>query len=77
MGTDSLLERIVIDPQVAFGKPTIRGTRIAVAFLLELMAGGMTLGEILADYPELDAEDIRAVFAYAAKRVGASFVKVE
>jgi uncharacterized protein (DUF433 family) len=76
MGTDPLLERIVIDPEIAIGTPTIRGTPIAVAFLLELMAGGMTPEEVLADYPQLTADDIRAALAGAARRDGGSFVDV-
>lgn len=76
MGTDPVLERIVVDPEIAFGKPTIRGTRIAVSFLLDLMAGGMTADEVLADYPQLTPDDIRAALAYAALRVSGSFIDV-
>lgn len=63
-----LLERITIDPGVRSGKPTVRGTRITVGDVLEYMAGGMTSDEILADFPDLSAEDIRAVLAFAAQR---------
>ncbi|HEX5726634.1 MAG TPA: DUF433 domain-containing protein [Longimicrobiaceae bacterium] len=62
-----LLERITIDPGVRSGKPTIRGTRITVSDVLEYLAGGMTPDEILADFPDLTAEDIRAVLAFAAR----------
>ena len=63
-----LLERITINPAVRSGKPVVRGTRITVSDVLEYLAGGMTPDEILADFPDLDAEDIRAVLAYAAQR---------
>lgn len=59
---------ITIDPRVRSGKPCIRGMRITVQDVLEYMAGGMTEGEILEDFPELTAEDIRACLAFAADR---------
>lgn len=62
-----LLERISIDPRVCFGKPTIRGTRIWVSLILDLLAGGMTMGELLEEYPQLTTEDIRAAIAYGAE----------
>lgn len=68
MKTYSLLERISIDPRVCFGKPIIRGTRIWVSLILDLLAGGMAAEEILGDYPQLSAEDIRAAIAYGAWR---------
>jgi uncharacterized protein (DUF433 family) len=61
-------ERIVLDPQVRFGKPTIQGTRITVGDVLSYLAGGMSEDEILADFPELSREDIRACLAFAAER---------
>jgi uncharacterized protein (DUF433 family) len=64
----SLLERITIDPNVRFGKPCIRGTRITVGDVLGYLAGGMTEAELLADFPQLTHDDIRACFAYAAER---------
>jgi uncharacterized protein (DUF433 family) len=63
-----LLDRITIDPEVRSGKPAIRGTRITVADILEYLAGGMSQEEILADFPDLSGEDIRAVLAFAAQR---------
>jgi uncharacterized protein (DUF433 family) len=63
-----LMERITSDPAVRGGKPVIRGTRITVTNVLEYLAGGMTPEEILADFPDLAADDIRAVLAYAAQR---------
>lgn len=63
-----LLERITINPAVRSGKPVIRGTRITVSDVLDYMAGGMTSDEILADFPDLAAEDLKAVLAFAAER---------
>jgi uncharacterized protein (DUF433 family) len=62
------LERIDIDPAVRFGKPCVRGTRISVGDVLEYLAGGMSEDEILADFPQLTRDDIRACLAYAAER---------
>lgn len=63
-----ILDRIVINPAVRSGKPVVRGTRITVSDVLEYLAGGMTPDEIQTDFPDLDAEDIRAVLAFAAQR---------
>ena len=63
-----LMDRITLNPEIRSGKPTIRGTRITVADVLEYLAGGMTQEEILADFPDLTSEDIRAVLAFAAER---------
>ncbi|HFQ92618.1 MAG TPA: DUF433 domain-containing protein [Anaerolineae bacterium] len=62
-----LLERIVIDPNICFGKPTIRGTRIWVSLILDFLANGMSPEEILAEYPHLEREDIQAAIAYGAE----------
>lgn len=64
---NNLLERITIDPQISHGKPTIRGLRYPVETMLELMSSGMTMDEILADYEDLQREDLLAVLAFAAK----------
>ncbi len=61
-------ECITIDPQVRSGKPCIRGTRITVADVFDYLAGGMTIPEVLDDFPDLTADDIRACFAFAADR---------
>jgi uncharacterized protein (DUF433 family) len=61
-------EIITIDPQVRFGKPCIRGLRITVYDILGYLASGMNIAEILEDFPELTAEDVKAVLAYAADR---------
>jgi uncharacterized protein (DUF433 family) len=63
MKSHPLLERISIVPRVCFGKPTVRGTRIWVSLILDLLAGGMSMGELLEEYPQLTAEDIRAAIA--------------
>lgn len=68
MGMPSFRDRISIDPAVRGGKPVIRGTRITVSDVLEYLAGGMTQEEILADFPDLTTEDIRAALAFAAER---------
>jgi uncharacterized protein (DUF433 family) len=60
------LERIVVDPKILAGKPVIRGTRLAVEFILELLASGQSESEILASYPGLEREDILACLAYAS-----------
>ncbi|MAG31015.1 MAG: hypothetical protein CL908_09015 [Deltaproteobacteria bacterium] len=61
-------ERIVVDPEVRSGKPCIRGTRITVYDVLEYMAGEMSEAEILADFPGLTTEDLKACLAFAAAR---------
>jgi uncharacterized protein (DUF433 family) len=61
-------DRIAVDPRVRSGKPCIKGTRITVYDVLEYMAGGMAEDEILADFPDLTAEDLRACLAFAAAR---------
>jgi uncharacterized protein (DUF433 family) len=62
-----LLDRISIDPQVCFGKPCIKGTRIWVSLILDFLASGETEKAILTAYPQLQPEDIRAALAYAAE----------
>jgi len=59
---------ITIEPGTRSGKPTIRGTRMTVTDVLEYLAGGMTEEEILADFPDLTKEDIKACLAFAADR---------
>jgi uncharacterized protein (DUF433 family) len=57
--------RIVLDPAVLAGKPVVKGTRLSVAFILELLAEGWSESEILDNYPGLTPEDLRACLAYA------------
>jgi uncharacterized protein (DUF433 family) len=61
-------DRIVIDPEIRFGKPSIRGTRITVGDVLSYLASGMSESEIVTDFPQLTREDIRACLAFAAER---------
>jgi uncharacterized protein (DUF433 family) len=61
-------DRILINPEIRFGKPCVRGTRITVGDVLSYLASGMTEREILADFPQLTSEDIRACLAFAAER---------
>jgi uncharacterized protein (DUF433 family) len=60
------LDRIVVNPEVMHGRPTVRGTRVRVTDVLSLLAAGAPEAEILEDYPYLTADDIRACLAYAA-----------
>ncbi len=74
-----LLARITINPEICHGKPCIRGLRYPVETILELLSAGMTFEEILADYEDLEREDILAALAYAArltqvKRIQAALV---
>jgi uncharacterized protein (DUF433 family) len=59
-------ERIIVDPEVLAGKPVIRGTRLAVEFILELLAAGQSESEIVSNYPGLAKEDILACLSYAS-----------
>lgn len=69
MATQQLLDRITVNPDVMVGKPTIRGLRITAEQILKALAGGVTVQDLLEDYPELEPEDIRAVLLYAAELV--------
>ena len=60
---------ITIEPDKRSGQPCIRGMRITVRDVLEYLAGGMTVDELLADFPELTAEDVRACLAFAARQL--------
>jgi uncharacterized protein (DUF433 family) len=64
---DALLSRITIDPAVCHGKPCVRGLRYPVETLLELLSSGMTIDEILADYEDLERDDLLAALAFAAR----------
>jgi uncharacterized protein (DUF433 family) len=67
MERKKLLERIAIDPNVCFGKPCIRGTRIWVSLIIDNLAAGNTEEDVLTEYPHLEHEDILAALAYAAE----------
>jgi uncharacterized protein (DUF433 family) len=71
-----LLERITIDPEICFGKPTIRGTRIWVSLILDFLADGMSIDEVLEQYPHLTGEDIRAAIAYGAEMSRERYVEL-
>ena len=66
----SRLDRITSDPEVCHGKPVIRGLRYPVADILQLLAGGMSVEEVLADYPDLERDDVLAALEYGALAVG-------
>lgn len=67
MTHEHLLQRIVIDPGICHGKPCIRGHHIWVSLVLDLLADGMSTAQILAQYPGLEADDVRACVAYGAE----------
>ena len=71
-----LLERISIDPGVCFGKPCIRGTRIWVSLVLDLLSSGLTIEEIQEEYPQLAREDILACVAYGTEMSWERFVDI-
>jgi len=73
---DSLLERISINPSVCFGKPCIRGTRIWVSLILDFLASGTSMEELLEEYPQLTTEDILAAIAYGAEMARERYVKI-
>lgn len=71
-----LLQRISIDQGVCFGKPCIRGTRIWVSLILDFLSNGMSIEEILAEYPQLTEEDVRAALAYGAEMARERYVEI-
>ncbi|MBI3493150.1 MAG: DUF433 domain-containing protein [Acidobacteria bacterium] len=64
---EELLQRISIDPKICHGKPCIRGHRIWVSLILDFLASGMTTEQVLADYPQLAAEDVQTCLVYASE----------
>jgi len=66
MTREELLQRITVDPNICFRKPCIRGHRIWVALILDMLASGMQIDDILREYPQLEEADIRACIAYGA-----------
>jgi len=68
--TASRLDRIAVDPEVVHGKPRIRGTRVTVQVILELLAAGETIDELLSEYDELTRDDVLAALEYAASVAG-------
>jgi uncharacterized protein (DUF433 family) len=71
-----LLDRITFNPNVCFGKPCIRGTRIWVSMLLDLLADGMTIEELIKEYPQLSREDVFAAIAFGAEMSRERYVDV-
>ena len=76
MTLNALLERISINPNICFGKPTIRGTRIWVSLILDFLASGMSIPDILREYPQLTEADVRAAIAYGAEMARERFVEL-
>ena len=72
----ALLKRISVDPNVCFGKPCIRGTRIWVSLILDFLANKMTIEEILEEYPQLTVDDIYAAIAYGAEMTRGRYVEI-
>jgi uncharacterized protein (DUF433 family) len=73
---EELLNRISINPNICFGKPCIRGHRIWVSLILDLLAAGMTSDEIIEDYPGLTIEDVQACIAYGAEMARERYVDI-
>jgi uncharacterized protein (DUF433 family) len=76
MRTD-VLKRIVVDPLICFGRPTIRGTRIWVSLLVDMLADGESIDGILGAYPQLTREDVLAALAYAAEVTNERVIPVD
>ena len=76
MTREELLSRITMDPKVCFGKPCIRGHRIWVSLILDLLASGMSSEEILDEYPGIEEADIHACIAYGAEMARERYVEV-
>lgn len=76
MERSKLLERISVDPRVCFGKPCIRGHRIWVSLVLDLLSEGLSIEEILGEYPQISREDVLACVAYGAEMSRERFVDV-
>jgi uncharacterized protein (DUF433 family) len=72
-----LLERIVTDPGVAFGRPTIRGYRIWVSLILGHLAEGWTVDAVLAEYPQLEVDDVRACLAFGGQLANVRFADLD
>ena len=76
MTREELLARISIDPQVCFGKPCIRGTRIWVSLVLDLLASGTSMREVLDNYPDLTEADVYACIAYGAEMCASAYLNL-
>lgn len=67
MAQETLLSRISLNPEICLGRPCVRGHRIWVSLILDFLASGMSVEEVLAEYPSLEREDILACIAYGAE----------
>jgi uncharacterized protein (DUF433 family) len=67
LGVVTLLDGITVNPEICHGSPTVRGLRSPVSMIMGLLASGMTTDEVLADYADLERDDVLAALAYAAK----------
>ena len=76
MAREELLQRISINPSICFGKPCIRGHRIWVSLILDLLAAGTTVEEILDQYPQLTREDVLACIAYGSEMSRERYVDI-
>ena len=76
MSREELLDRISINPEICFGKPCIRGHRIWVSLILDFLASGASVEEVLRDYPQLEEADIMACIAYGAEMSRERFVDI-
>lgn len=76
MNKEELLARISINPNICFGKPCIKGHRIWVSLILDFLASGMSIEEVLEDYPQLEAPDIYACIAYGAEMSRERYVDI-
>jgi uncharacterized protein (DUF433 family) len=76
MQHEDLLSRIAIDPNICFGKPCIRGHRIWVSLVLDYLASGVTIEEILQNYPGIEEADVRACIAYGAEMSRERYVEI-
>ncbi|MBW4500768.1 MAG: DUF433 domain-containing protein [Scytonema hyalinum WJT4-NPBG1] len=76
MSEDNLLSRISMHPNICFGKPCIRGHRIWVSLIVDLLASGETIEEILEEYPSIEREDVLACLAYGAEMARDVFVEI-
>ena len=73
---NTLLNRISVDPKICFGKPCIKETRIWVSLILDFLSNGMSVEEILIEYPQLKIDDVRACIAYGAEMSRERFIDV-
>ena len=76
LAKQELLSRISIDPNVCFGKPCIKGHRIWVSLVLDFLASGMTVRQVIVEYPQLKEEDILACIAYGAEMSRGRYVDI-